>query len=212
MTKFTERPKIKKRLFLFKNTLAVAFVVYCCFFCWEAREQSRTLSACIQVCYKIEEFIENNPTRWPPSWEDLEKLKWGEISFSEAKERVQLDLPPDRDKILQEYPRKEVTTVNYSRFIWARDYHWPVSEYKLNWSILWALRLQKMRDDEEANLVFLEKKVEEYNKLYGSFPKNLKELVEVGLIEKIPQDPFEEGYFINSKGEIRSRFRERQNR
>lgn len=60
-------------------------------------------------------------------------------------------------------------------------------------------------------LVFLETKVEEYKSRYGVWPSDLKDLIEKGLIDKIPQDPFGKGYYLDEQwykypGRIRSRF------
>ncbi len=62
------------------------------------------------------------------------------------------------------------------------------------------------------NLDLLENKVEEYKKLYGKFPENLNELVDVGLMKKIPEDPFGKGYFINPRGKVKSRLNVRENK
>lgn len=45
-------------------------------------------------------------------------------------------------------------------------------------------------------LVSLETKIEEYRRFYGAWPSDFKDLLEAGLIDKIPQDPFGEGYYL----------------
>jgi len=60
-------------------------------------------------------------------------------------------------------------------------------------------------------LVFLEAKLTEFKRLFGIWPSDLEDLLETGLIDKIPPDPFGEGYYLE-KGlfggvpKVRSRF------
>ena len=60
-------------------------------------------------------------------------------------------------------------------------------------------------------LVLLEEKVEEYKNHYGIWPSDLKDLVEKGLLDKIPQDPFGKGYYLEKdlfggRPRVKSRF------
>jgi len=57
------------------------------------------------------------------------------------------------------------------------------------------------------NIVFLEKKINEFKNYFGRNPSDLKELVKYGLISSIPSDPFGKGYYLDKKtGRIKSRF------
>jgi hypothetical protein len=47
------------------------------------------------------------------------------------------------------------------------------------------------------NIVFLEGKVRKFKELFGFWPKDLHELVQKGLIEAIPLDPFGKGYQLD---------------
>jgi len=57
------------------------------------------------------------------------------------------------------------------------------------------------------NIVVLERKVKEFKAQYGVPPSNLNNLVEKGLINHIPRDPFGGGYYLDKKsGKVKSRF------
>ena len=57
-------------------------------------------------------------------------------------------------------------------------------EIKLNWL---------------KNIVTLEQKVEEFKEMYGETPENLEQLAAKGFLDKIPEDPFLGGYFLDKK-------------
>ncbi|MFA6217863.1 MAG: hypothetical protein WDL87_09470 [Candidatus Omnitrophota bacterium] len=61
------------------------------------------------------------------------------------------------------------------------------------------------------NIVFLEGKAARFKELFGFWPKQINELVQKGLIEEIPDDPFGKGYQLDNDqeknpGKIRSVF------
>lgn len=57
------------------------------------------------------------------------------------------------------------------------------------------------------NLVYLEEKVEQFKEVYGRWPEGLEELIEVGLLKEIPQDPFGRGYYLDKdSGRVKSKF------
>lgn len=63
-------------------------------------------------------------------------------------------------------------------------------EIKLNWL---------------KNIVELEKTVKKFSQIYGRPPKNLEELITEGFLEKVPEDPFLGGYFLDEEsGMVRS--------
>lgn len=73
------------------------------------------------------------------------------------------------------------------------------------------LELIRLKMDWLKNIVFLEKKVKEYKKIYGYWPKDLEELIKKGLLDKIPEDPFGRGYELDEEwyrgpGRVKSRF------
>lgn len=73
---------------------------------------------------------------------------------------------------------------------------YEVMEIKLNWL---------------KELLFLEKKVTDYQELYQSWPESLDDLVVAGFLEKIPEDKFGRGYYLESDSDrarprVRSRF------
>lgn len=56
------------------------------------------------------------------------------------------------------------------------------------------------------NISFLEKKVKEFEQIYSRPPENLQEMVAKGILDKIPQDPFLGGYYLDkNSGRIKSR-------
>ncbi len=48
----------------------------------------------------------------------------------------------------------------------------------------------------------LEKKVQEYKKIYGIFPKKISDLIKTGFIESIPEDPYGGEFFIVENGRV----------
>jgi tetratricopeptide (TPR) repeat protein len=50
-------------------------------------------------------------------------------------------------------------------------------------------------------LAFLEEKVEEYHKIYGKWPEDLKELKNRNLIKEIPQDSFGAGFYLENESD-----------
>lgn len=65
-------------------------------------------------------------------------------------------------------------------------------ELKLNWL---------------KNIVFLQEKVGEFKLIYGGFPGELSLLVDHGLIDSVPQDPFGRGYYFDRETQrVKSRF------
>lgn len=59
------------------------------------------------------------------------------------------------------------------------------------------------------NMIFLEKKISDYKREYGQWPKELDDLVKKGLLEKIPEDSFGRGYYLEEgpdKPQVKSRF------
>jgi tetratricopeptide (TPR) repeat protein len=67
----------------------------------------------------------------------------------------------------------------------------------------------KKKIDWLKNIVYLEGKTRQFKELFGFWPKDLKELVQKGLIEKVPDDPFGRGYQLDKNweenpGKIRS--------
>jgi len=73
------------------------------------------------------------------------------------------------------------------------------------------MELFKKKIDWLKNIVFLEGKTRKFKELYGFWPKDLNELVQKGLIEKVPDDPFGRGYQLDKNweknpGKIRSVF------
>lgn len=73
------------------------------------------------------------------------------------------------------------------------------------------LELIKIKIEWLKNIVFLEEKVRQFKEIYGFWPKSLEELIKVGLIDKIPDDPFGAGYELDSQwyrnpGRVKSRF------
>ena len=50
----------------------------------------------------------------------------------------------------------------------------------------------------------LEKAVKQYQKKFGHIPRNLNELVRVGILKKIPKDPYGGRFFIDKKGQVRT--------
>ncbi|MDD2702765.1 MAG: tetratricopeptide repeat protein [Candidatus Omnitrophica bacterium] len=62
------------------------------------------------------------------------------------------------------------------------------------------------------NIVFLEEKVSEFERVYARLPKDLEELVSSGVIQVIPEDSFGQGYYIvpywngqRNEGRVRSK-------
>jgi tetratricopeptide (TPR) repeat protein len=73
------------------------------------------------------------------------------------------------------------------------------------------MELFKKKIDWLKNIVFLEGKTRKFKELFGFWPKDLNELVQKGLIEKVPDDPFGRGYQLDKNweknpGKIRSVF------
>ncbi|MCF7873832.1 MAG: hypothetical protein K9L84_03560 [Candidatus Omnitrophica bacterium] len=61
------------------------------------------------------------------------------------------------------------------------------------------------------NIIFLEKKIQDYKNLYKQWPISLKELVKKDLLDKIPSDPFGKKYYLERKSlknkpKIKSKF------
>ncbi len=54
----------------------------------------------------------------------------------------------------------------------------------------------------EKTIMPLETIVERYKKIYGRYPDNLNELVEKGLIERLPEEPFGGYFYIDKDGTI----------
>ena len=55
-------------------------------------------------------------------------------------------------------------------------------------------------------MAYLEQKAEEFTRIYGAPPKRLEQLVESGLIDAIPEDPFLGGYVWDlASGSVKSR-------
>lgn len=51
---------------------------------------------------------------------------------------------------------------------------------------------------------FLEQKIQDYKKLHNSLPESLEQLVETGLIDKIPNDPYGGVFYIVDKEQVYS--------
>ena len=61
------------------------------------------------------------------------------------------------------------------------------------------------------NIIFLEDQVKKFKEIYGLWPKALEELIEKGLIDKIPEDPFGKRYELDEEwykgpARVKSRF------
>ncbi len=57
------------------------------------------------------------------------------------------------------------------------------------------------------NIVILEKKVDQFVKIYGYSPDSLGDLLKMRLIDQIPVDPFGAGYYLDKEsGRIKSKF------
>ncbi len=57
------------------------------------------------------------------------------------------------------------------------------------------------------NIVYLEEKTREFKNIYSDYPNDIQELVNKGLITKIPEDPFGNGYYWDNESKlIKSRF------
>lgn len=59
----------------------------------------------------------------------------------------------------------------------------------------------------ERDIRYLETALGKYQTLYADLPKNLQELEERGVIDKIPTEPFGGDYYINSEGDVLSSMR-----
>lgn len=64
---------------------------------------------------------------------------------------------------------------------------------------IYNLRLNALESISE-----LEQAVADYSSTYGDLPDNLSALIEAGIIDKIPEDPYGGCFFIDDKGKIRS--------
>lgn len=62
----------------------------------------------------------------------------------------------------------------------------------------------KLRLEALKKIKMLEDGVSEYKKRFNSLPENLDQLVEKGILDKIPQDPYGGEFYINEKGKIRT--------
>jgi len=67
----------------------------------------------------------------------------------------------------------------------------------------------KMRLEWLATMQMLEAKAKEFKARTGNFPNDLKELVEQGLIDKIPEDDFGYGFFLDMPGHPEEGYRVR---
>jgi tetratricopeptide (TPR) repeat protein len=57
------------------------------------------------------------------------------------------------------------------------------------------------------NIIYLEEKIGQFKEIHHRLPEGLEELVEVGLMKEIPEDPFGTGYYLDKdSGRIKSRF------
>ncbi|MEC9492795.1 hypothetical protein [Flexistipes sp.] len=62
----------------------------------------------------------------------------------------------------------------------------------------------KLRLEALKMIKMLEDGVSEHKKRFNSLPENLDQLVEKGILDKIPQDPYGGEFYINEKGKIRT--------
>ena len=72
------------------------------------------------------------------------------------------------------------------------------------------LELIELKIEWLETIVFLEEKVRQFKETYGFWPKQLEELREKGLVEKISEDPFGKGYYLDegwyeNPGRVKSR-------
>lgn len=61
----------------------------------------------------------------------------------------------------------------------------------------WKIRLECLE-----KIAFLESKLLKYKEQYGQGPKDIKDLVTSGLIQKIPTDPYGGDFYINEHGRV----------
>ncbi|WP_273266933.1 hypothetical protein [Flexistipes sinusarabici] len=62
----------------------------------------------------------------------------------------------------------------------------------------------KLRLEALKKIKMLEDGVSEYKNRFNSLPENLDQLVEKGILDKIPQDPYGGEFYINENGKIRT--------
>jgi hypothetical protein len=61
------------------------------------------------------------------------------------------------------------------------------------------IRLQALKA-----IAYLEKGVREFKERYRRLPKDLKEMLELGIIKKIPRDPYGGNFYIDEDGRVRT--------
>ncbi len=62
----------------------------------------------------------------------------------------------------------------------------------------------QVRLDALKKINFLNQAVDRYKKVFKTNPKNIEELVSLGLIDKIPQDPYGGDFYIDESGEVKT--------
>ncbi len=63
-------------------------------------------------------------------------------------------------------------------------------------------KIYQKRLDALQKIEFLQKAVEKYKRKFGKMPTSLKELVDAGIIDKIPKDPYGGRFYISKNGKI----------
>lgn len=154
----------------------------------------------------LKEGIRLNPSEWRiPFWIGFNYLQLGAYSKVIEYYRIASDLPHSPSYLKS----------NLAFYYYKADR--PKEGILYLEGLLHSLkdeRLLKMMEKRIAwlkGLVLLEVKIEEYRRLYGIWPSDLKDLLEAGLIDEIPLAPFGGGYYLE-KGlwdmapKVRSRF------
>lgn len=109
---------------------------------------------------------------------------------------------------------------NAPRFLTSNQamLYYKAKEPKLGLEFLEGLR-ESMKNKDKAgdwidtkinwlkNIIYLEDKVNEFKTKYGRLPSGLEELAGRRLIDKVPQDPFGKGYYLDKEsGRVKSKF------
>jgi hypothetical protein len=75
-----------------------------------------------------------------------------------------------------------------------------VTELERNTKSLATKKRLNGRKQRLTNLIMLEELVSEYNRQFSRWPINLSDLVEIGLLEEIPRDPWGRQYVLTESG------------
>jgi len=141
------------------------------------------------------EFLKKNSKHAPDRWEIP---FWIGLSYYET----------GKHKEAIEYYKKAASldgSPNYIKSNLAMLYH-KANQEKTGLAFLESLYLSiddphlldiiKFKIEWLKNIVILQSKINDYQRIKGFWPQDLNELVKSGLIQKIPDDPFGDGYYI----------------